>query len=262
VESFLPEPEPGDSGRNDHHPDVRPRVGWRAPPPVADDERFCRPGDQYDLFRATSVSGLNDLWVSDTLSGQTIDVPNAPPNGIVNANTTLGLSPTDFATVNGHVIFSGDDTIGQIGLWTTNGTTAGTVRLVATSCAGSVSSVSAKIVIGGEAYFGGVTSTGVAAIWKTDGTAAGTPEISATQQAVGVDIVSLAAFNGKAFFTTDGAAGSLFSTNGASVTSVIPPGSAMPCVERKHVTDSGKHKHCLEQGSNPQEPSRSYGVIC
>lgn len=51
---------------------------------------------------------------------------------------STGLRPYDFVELNGKVLFAGDNSSGAGGLWTTNGTVAGTEELLLTSGPGGV----------------------------------------------------------------------------------------------------------------------------
>jgi ELWxxDGT repeat protein len=50
---------------------------------------------------------------------------------------SLGLSPTDITVLGGQMLFAGVDSSGDVGLWTSDGTAAGTVEL--TTIAGASS---------------------------------------------------------------------------------------------------------------------------
>jgi ELWxxDGT repeat protein len=47
----------------------------------------------------------------------------------VSGASASGLSPSNVVVVNGQVLFSGLDSSGSLGLWTTNGTAGGTQEL-------------------------------------------------------------------------------------------------------------------------------------
>ena len=85
------------------------------------------------------------------------------------------------------VVFEGEDSNADFGLWVTDGTAAGTSELsVAGADASGVFALysptaptdAAFTVLGSTALFGGADSSGNVGLWVTDGTAAGTSELS------------------------------------------------------------------------------------
>jgi ELWxxDGT repeat protein len=79
-------------------------------------------------FTARNSSGLTSLWVTDGTSAGTREV-----SGVVGANPTTGLNPTDLALLGDRVAFSGSDVSGQRGAWISDGTAAGTTELIPTA---------------------------------------------------------------------------------------------------------------------------------
>ena len=76
------------------------------------------------------------------------------------------------------VLFEGQDTAGEDGLWETNGTGSGTFEFVPTGADASGLSPSAITVLSGAVLFEGLNSSGDFGLWTTDGIAAGTVELA------------------------------------------------------------------------------------
>lgn len=74
------------------------------------------------LFSAIDSWSRIDLWVTDGTEAGTHQII---PEG-ANVQPMVGLAPSDFAMVGDQVVFSGENSAGQPGLWTTDGTAAGT----------------------------------------------------------------------------------------------------------------------------------------
>ncbi len=98
-----------------------------------------------------------------------------------------GLDPSDLTVFNGEILFSGTDAAGNVGLWVTDGTAAGTHELTGISGAyagGILSSTFALplssdlTVFGSEVLFEGADTAGNYGLWVTNGTAAGTQELT------------------------------------------------------------------------------------
>src|SRR5947199_259938 len=91
------------------------------------------------------------------------------------------------------VLFQGKDAAGQIGLWETDGSAAGTHGLTGIAGA-SASGLSSNdmTVFNGEVVFEGIDAAGHDGLWETDGTAAGTDELTGI---VGADAGGLTPHN-------------------------------------------------------------------
>jgi ELWxxDGT repeat protein len=87
-----------------------------------------------------------------------------------------------FIVFNGKVLFEGDDAVGKLGLWVTDGTVSGTYELngiIGAYYQGLLSSPNFTI-FNGEVFFASADASGSANLWVTDGTAAGTHELTGT----------------------------------------------------------------------------------
>ena len=85
------------------------------------------------LFNGFDASGQAGLWVWNGTSATEVGgVPGTPGyTGITGARapTSGGLDPTDFTLYNGELLFRGYDSSGNLELWETNGTAAGTKEI-------------------------------------------------------------------------------------------------------------------------------------
>jgi ELWxxDGT repeat protein len=153
------------------------------------------------LFQGFTVPGVYSIWVTDgTVAG------THPVTGISGASQSglLQGHSSDFTVFNGKVLFNGDDTAGNQGLWVTDGTGAGTheVTNIKGAYAGGLFGGSAAgfspdfTVFKNEVLFNGVDTFGYKSLWVTDGTAAGTHEV----YAAGLDPTDLTVFNNEVYF--------------------------------------------------------------
>lgn len=86
------------------------------------------------MFRGeTGVAGINvpGLWVTDGTAAGTTEIGGLKNAGISSAYSggMLGYPP-DFTLFNSGVLFQAQDKVGNLGLWVTDGTAAGTSELV------------------------------------------------------------------------------------------------------------------------------------
>jgi len=169
------------------------------------------------LFNGADTNGQNGLWVTNGTAAGTQEL-----TGIIGTSTSgFGLNPADMTPFNGKVLFNGTDTNGQIGLWVTNGTAAGTHELAGiTGASANGLSPSELTVINGEVLFSGSDANGQIGLWVTDGTAAGTHELTGITgaSADGLSPSELTIFNGEVLFSGVDASGQygLWETDGTA----------------------------------------------
>ena len=131
------------------------------------------------LFEGYDANGTDSLWVTDGTAAGTSElaVAGSFANGLFSNVTAPHL--TVFA---GKALFVGEDASGNISLWSTDGTGAGTSELtVAGSYAGGLFATVAApdfTVLGGKMLFDGQDANGNPNLWVTDGTSAGTSELA------------------------------------------------------------------------------------
>src|SRR5262249_9775902 len=166
------------------------------------------------LFTGSNAANQHGLWVTDGTAAGTheLAVSGAFSGGLF--NWFPGGDNPDFTRFNGEVLFQGKDTSGNLGLWVTDGTAAGTHKLTGISGANSGGIFvltgfanfhpAACRLSRGEVGFSGVRAAGHGGLWVTDGTAAGTHEVTG-----GVGPESMTVFNGEVLFQGDNGGGGL-----------------------------------------------------
>ncbi len=148
------------------------------------------------LFFGTDAASFTGLWSTDGTVANTLELGGLQNGQIVGRG--LNWNPTNFAAFNSSVLFSARDSSGggsYIGLWITDGTSAGTVELGGLQNAAIFDSNASAfqandfIQLGGQMLFNAPNQTGDSALWITDGTAAGTVELGGAGNAgiVGAD---------------------------------------------------------------------------
>jgi ELWxxDGT repeat protein len=132
------------------------------------------------LFAGTDTAGAKGLWVTDGTAAGTHEltgISGAYAAGIF----TTGFPPDFTVYKNNEVLFEGTDTNGQVGLWVSNGTAAGTHELTGikgANTSGSGLNPENLTVFNNEVLFRGVDASGQIGLWVTNGTAAGTHELT------------------------------------------------------------------------------------
>ena len=102
------------------------------------------------------------------------NIDGASPGGIISASS----QNPDFTVFNGEVLFTGENTNGNVGLWVTDGTAQGTHEITAISGASSGGIDPQYLTVAnGEVLFEGIDTNGELGLWSTDGTAQGTEEV-------------------------------------------------------------------------------------
>jgi ELWxxDGT repeat protein len=154
------------------------------------------------LFNGVDASGLTGLWVTDGTAGGTHELA-----GISGAPTTgSGVNPTDLTVFGSEVLFNGLDASGDMGLWVTDGTAAGTHELTGiANVAATGLAPSDMTVFKGEVLFSGIDIHNKQQLWETNGTAAGTFQLSTittpgTFPAQGLQPSNLEGYNGQVLF--------------------------------------------------------------
>ena len=154
-------------------------------------------------FSGLDATGVSRLWVSDGTTAGTSVLP------VFDIDTTningggAGLNPENITVANSKLLFSGTGTNSQVGLWVSDGTSAGTSELAVLGAAlGGVNPTSSDIVVfNGRAYFAGSDTSGNVGLWSSDGTTSGTTELAiANGGPNGVAPISLTVFDGSLYF--------------------------------------------------------------
>jgi len=132
------------------------------------------------LFNGTDASEYQGLWVTNGTAAGTseLGVSGASPGG---------FNPSDLTVFGNRVLFAGTDATGYSGyagtgnvdLWVTNGTGAGTSELTGISGAyANGLDPDGFTVFNGEVLFNGLDASGKRELWVTNGAAAGTFELT------------------------------------------------------------------------------------
>jgi ELWxxDGT repeat protein len=129
------------------------------------------------LFAGTDASGNHGLWVTNGTAAGTHEL-----TGIKGAYSGgLFTYPPDLTVYKNEVLFEGTDTNGQVGLWVTNGTVAGTHELTGikgANTSGAGLNPEDLTVFKNEVLFRAVDANGQVNLWQTNGTVAGTHELT------------------------------------------------------------------------------------
>ena len=134
------------------------------------------------LFSGADAAGNIGLWVTNGTAPGTHEITGI--SGVftgVSGISAAGLHAGDFTVYNNEVVFAGEDTTGNIGLWVTNGAAAGTHEItgISNTYTGSFGfEPSYLTVVNGEVVFRAVDASQSVGLWVTNGVAAGTHELS------------------------------------------------------------------------------------
>ncbi len=131
------------------------------------------------LFEGYDASGIDGLWVTDGTPAGTRELNIA---GSFASGLFVDVNAPDLTVFAGKALFAGEDTSGNISLWSTDGTGAGTSELTVagSNATGLFYSVAEPdfTVLGNKVLFAGQDATGHSNLWVTDGTAGGTSELA------------------------------------------------------------------------------------
>jgi FG-GAP-like repeat len=159
------------------------------------------------------------LWVTNGTAAGTVEIGGSDDQA-VGAYAT-GLNPGALAAFNLGAVFTGYAKDGSLGLWFTNGTTAGTYEIGGIDNSGVagaplsgldlVSGFDVSASLGNKLVFDSMDAAGEFGLWVTDGTPAGTFELGglADQGVAGADTsglqaIDLASSGSEVFFVGEG----------------------------------------------------------
>ena len=211
------------------------------------------------MFNGVDANGLSGLWVTDGTVGGTQELVA----GAGGASDPSGLNPTNITVYNGELLFSGLDASGDMGLWVSDGTAAGTHELTGIASADSAGLAPSDFTVyNGEVLFRGLDQSGRAQLWMTDGTVAGTQEltgiIGAATTGAGFDPSGFSVYDGMVLFSGVDTSGDteLWETDGtAAGTTELNPSSGTWSMG---LFPSGLT--ALSQGSVPETPEVTAGA--
>jgi ELWxxDGT repeat protein len=124
------------------------------------------------------------LWVTDGTTAGTHEL--ATPGLQIDSSapgSSGSINPTDFFAWDGKVLFQGKDTAGRVGLWITDGTSAGTSEILPANAYQLGLNPSEFSLAGSEVVFQATDAAGHVGLWVTDGTTAGTQELQVNSAA-------------------------------------------------------------------------------
>jgi ELWxxDGT repeat protein len=132
-------------------------------------EKIVGSGGRLFFVAAPPTGNPTGLWVYDGTTTRELNPANVSP---------YGLHPFYLHAVNGHAVFDGFGVtdpffVGRSGLWTSDGTDAGTVEITPSALAGDSVGFFDTALLGNTLYFGVIDQ-----LWQTDGTATGTTLIA------------------------------------------------------------------------------------
>jgi ELWxxDGT repeat protein len=151
------------------------------------------------FFTSTDGAHAFELWKSDGTPEGTVLVKDVNPGSQGSGFGSLDYGPVSLTILDGKVFFISynDGFLNGVGLWRSDGTAAGTLRL------GNVSSVGERQLVnaGGTLFFTGIDAFG-AELWKSDGTVAGTMRVADIKPGpYGSDLEALTNLNGTLLFS-------------------------------------------------------------
>jgi ELWxxDGT repeat protein len=163
------------------------------------------------LFAGKDTGQRYSLWTTDGTSTGTLElmVSGAYSGGLFPFGREGGFD-LNFAVLGGKVLFNGQDGVGNINLWVTDGTSVGTSELAVAGAYSGAGGFFASIdpdftALASKAVFAGEDTSFHYSLWTTDGTSAGTLELAvAGARTSGLFAMTfhphLTAFGGKALF--------------------------------------------------------------
>lgn len=147
------------------------------------------------LFAAATRSTGREIWTTDLTTAGTrllVDVDPAPLG-------TGDSNASEFTDRFGVSYFQANDGVSGAELWRTDGTTAGTFRLVDILPGPSTGSPTRMALVGDLLFFSAWQNLDDGQVWRTDGTLPGTFAVTSFTQSSPQQAV---AFGGRAFFAT------------------------------------------------------------
>jgi ELWxxDGT repeat protein len=169
-----------------------------------------RPG----MVGVISAALLSTMFSSAAFSGTVQLVRN-----INTVHPPQSSNPVALGNLNGKLLFGATDDSGA-GLWSTDGTGAGTVRLQSLPGFGIQANepTTTFLVAGSQAYFVVITGNGSSSVWITDGTATGTRDVMDFSSLTTAPAGLLAIWNNKLIFNAYDATGAsqIYSSDGTT----------------------------------------------
>ncbi|PIF30000.1 putative secreted protein (Por secretion system target) [Flavobacterium sp. 9] len=190
-------------------------------------------------FNATDGVNGFELWRSDGTESGTYMIKD------IKAETGIsfdGSYPREFTLLNNTIYFIANDNVGT-GIWSTNGTASGTVKIIDLNDIRILKTVNNKLMI-----FASTGNSGPDALWISDGTTAGTKHIKTFATNVDSVIQYSTIFNNELYFVAtspDSFFKALYRTDGTVAgTILLFDGATLPTLPNlsiKHILTCGNY---------------------
>jgi ELWxxDGT repeat protein len=132
------------------------------------------------LFEGFDAAGSLNPWITDGTSAgtQELTAPGADQSGLFCSCGGASFSAA-FTVLGKTALFAGRDAGGNVNLWVTDGTSAGTSQLKVAGAYRKGLNPQNFYVLGNHVLFNGRDESGNPQLWTTDGTSSGTLELQA-----------------------------------------------------------------------------------
>jgi hypothetical protein len=172
------------------------------------------------IFVTADSGNNNTLWVSNGTAAGTTEIGGLNNAGVANAPTT-GLNPSlsGIYSLGKVAVFFNQDSSGNYGVWSTNGTAAGTVELASLGALNLAGDINALNTNETSTYSGILFFESGDDLWVTNGTVAGTKDIG---QPSGTISNVTTFFGGAVWEATSGGVLGLGTTHGLWATNGSP----------------------------------------
>jgi ELWxxDGT repeat protein len=147
--------------------DINPGSGSCEPGPQVNQLRTWVVMGGHAYFRASSGAAGRQLWRTDGTPAGTTLVKTINPSG--SAFPLVDNRPYGMGVLGNRLLFAASDGSTGEELWTSDGTSAGTVRLADIAPGSGSSSPYGHVVLGGWSYFSATNGTNGRELWRTDG---------------------------------------------------------------------------------------------
>ncbi|TDI12510.1 MAG: hypothetical protein E2P04_05470, partial [Acidobacteria bacterium] len=156
------------------------------------------------FFVADDGSNGPELWKSDGTSAGTVKVKPGAGLAVPYSSITTTFAPIlNMINFNGTLFFQGDDGTGS-GLWKSDGTPSGTIKIVTTDPDGGPYIPDDLAVSNGSLFFAAGNNANGVELWKSDGTDAGTSMVKDIRPGFPTSVLGwLTDIGGTLFFQAD-----------------------------------------------------------
>lgn len=179
----------------------------------------------YVYFGAYSPDAGRELWRSDGTTAGTVRVKDLNPGSGCGSCSPYDSNPQNFINANGKVFFTARTQEQGEELWTTDGTSVGTILLRDITSGSIGANISGLTAVGSSVYFSASDNAGGYELWKSDGTEVGTVMVAnlVTAPFQGANPQYLTELNGELLFWANDAAYhvALYKTDGTTTALLV-----------------------------------------